>query len=77
MNYTPSSGELEMLKRRTKHLYCKLELLNPQMELLNSLEGLTIDGSISIDATSDIRRTFTATIYIEGDQSISSMLGEE
>ncbi len=77
MNYTPSKNELEMLRRRTKHLYCKLELLNPQMELLNSLEGLTIDGSISIDSTSDIRRTFSATIYVEGDQTIASMLGDE
>ena len=48
-NYAPSQAELTLLKTRVKHLYCKIELLDTDMNLLNSLEGLTVDGSISID----------------------------
>ena len=49
-NYTPSQAEFALLKTRVKHLYCKIELLDTDMNLLNSLEGLTVDGSISIDS---------------------------
>lgn len=76
-DYTPSKTELALLKTSVKHLYCKIELLDIDMSLLNSLEGLAMDGSISIDADSNARRTFSASIYLEGDKDISSMLGEE
>lgn len=76
-DYTPSNAELALLKTSVKHLYCKIELLDIDMSLLNSLEGLAMDGSISIDADSNARRTFSASIYLEGDKDISSMLGEE
>lgn len=76
-DYTPSNAELALLKTSVKHLYCKIELLDTDMSLLNSLEGLAMDGSISIDADSNARRTFSASIYLEGDKDISSMLGEE
>ena len=76
-DYTPSKAELALLKTSVKHLYCKIELLDIDMSLLNSLEGLAIDGSISIDADSNARRTFSASIYLEGDKDISSMFGDE
>lgn len=76
-DYTPSKAEFALLKTNVKHLYCKIELLDIDMSLLNSLEGLAMDGSISIDADSNARRTFSASIYLEGDKDISSMLGEE
>lgn len=76
-NYTPSKEELAMLKTNVKHLYCKIELLDIDMNLISSLEGLTVDGSISVDADSDIRRTFSASIYFEGDENVSSMFGDE
>lgn len=76
-NYAPSQAELTLLKTRVKHLYCKIELLDTDMNLLNSLEGLTVDGSISIDSDADIRRTFSTSIYLEGNKDISSMFGDE
>ena len=76
-DYTPSKAELALLKTSVKHLYCKIELLDIDMSLLNSLEGLAIDGSISIDADSNARRTFSASIYLEGDKDISAMFGDE
>lgn len=77
MNYIPTQEELAMLKQKVKHLYCKLELLDREMNLVASLEGLTMDGTISIDADSGVRRTFSATIYIEGNKNISTMFGDE
>lgn len=71
MSYMPSSDDLSILKYRSTTLYCKITLMNKQMIEIGSLSGNIKDGSISIDADSDIRRTFTATIYIsENDKNL-------
>lgn len=77
MNYNPSKEELDMLKQKVKHLYCKLELLDKDMNVISNLEGLAIDGSLSIDANSDIRRTFSSTIYLEETASVSQFIAED
>ena len=56
------ASEITSIQRRTtlqtlREKYVKIELLNFEYLVVNSLEGKAIDGSISIDATSDIRRT--------------------
>lgn len=75
--YVASQEELRMLKNHNKHLYCRLELLDKDLNVIDNLEGLTIDGNLSIDADSDIRRTFTSTIYLKKNQSISSYSVDE
>ena len=75
--YVASQEELRMLKNHNKHLYCRLELLDKDLNVIDNLEGLTIDGNLSIDADSDIRRTFTSTIYLKKNQAISSYSVDE
>lgn len=77
MNYVATTEELRMLKARTKHLYCKLELLDKNLNVLDSLEGLAQDGSISIDADADIRHTFSSTIYLKKNEAISKYSTED
>lgn len=71
MRYIATNEDLRMLKARSKHLYCRLELLDKDLNIIDSLEGLTIDGSISIDADADVRHTFSSTIYLKKDEDIS------
>lgn len=75
--YVASQEELRMLKNHNKHLYCRLELIDKDLNVIDNLEGLTIDGNLSIDADSDIRRTFTSTIYLKRNQTISSYSVDE
>lgn len=77
MHYVATIQELQMLKARTKHLYCKLELLDKNLNVLDSLEGLAQDGSISIDADADIRHTFSSTIYLKKNEAISKYSTED
>lgn len=62
--YTPTSKELRLLNTHTKELHCKLEFLDNNLNVIDSLEEIAIDGSLSIDANSDIRRTFSCTIHL-------------
>lgn len=77
MYYIASKKEFAMLKKHNKHLYCRLELLDKDLNVIDNLEGLTIDGSLSIDADSDIRHTFTSTIYLKQNEMISSYSVDE
>lgn len=69
--YTPTLKELRLLRTHTKELHCKLELLDKNLNVIDSLEGIAIDGSLSIDANSDIRRTFSGTIHLNSRKRIS------
>ena len=44
MYYIASKKEFAMLKNHNKHLYCRLELLDKDLNVIDNLEGLTIDG---------------------------------
>lgn len=77
MTYYPSSEELHLLTQQSLHPYCKIDLLDKDMVTIDSLEGLVMTGSVSIDADSDIRRTFTSTIYLSEKYAISAYTEEE
>ena len=64
------ASEITSIQRRTtlqtlREKYVKIELLNFEYLVVNSLEGKAIDGSISIDATSDIRRTCNLSFVLD------------
>lgn len=71
MYHIASKDELKMLKSKIKHIYCRIELLDRDQNVIDNLEGLAIDGSLSIDATADIRRTFSSTIHLKDSEDIS------
>ena len=72
MPYMPSSEDLSILKYRSAKLFCQIVLLNDDMIEIDELTGVVTDGSISIDADSDIRRTFTSTIKINEKDSVAT-----
>lgn len=53
MTYIPTQEDLGLLTNRSKDLYCRIDLLDSDYCVVDSLEGLAMSGSISIDADSD------------------------
>ena len=59
MKYNLLQQDVEILKQSSKELYARVELLNRNKKILANIEGDLISDSISIDAESDIRRTYS------------------
>lgn len=62
VNFTAS--ELNVVKQRIQQKYAKIELLNSDFQVVDSLEGVTLNGSTTIDANSDMRRNATVKFVI-------------
>lgn len=77
MTYLPTEEDLALLKSRSKRLYCRIELLNRDYQIIDMIEGLALNGSNSIDADSDTRRTFNLDIFPKKGFSISQFSTEE
>ena len=66
MNVT--ERQYSITKQATRDLYCKVNLLNYQFQIVDDISGVVVSDSWTISATSDIRRTGTLTIYPDNDQ---------
>lgn len=65
--------DIDLLKQTNRVLFVKIELLNKDFLIIDSLEGEAIDVSYSNDASSTVRRTVSLTMYVK-DQSF--LIGE-
>ena len=63
MKYNLLQQDIEILKQGSKELYSRVELLNRNKKILANIEGDFISDSISIDAESDIRRTYSCEMH--------------
>jgi hypothetical protein len=54
--------EYNVAKQIQRELYYKVNILNHSMQIVDEISDVVTNGSFSIDATSDIRRTGTLTI---------------
>lgn len=52
MTYLPTDADLALLNNHSSNIYCRIDMLNKDFITIDSLEGLVIDGSISIDSKS-------------------------
>lgn len=77
MTYLPTDADLALLNNHSSRIYCRIDMLNKDLATIDSLEGLVIDGSISIDSGSDVRRTFNVTIYLGKKSGVSDLTEEE
>ena len=57
MAVTPTQTDYDLIQMKVRNTKIKVEVLNFNFQTVNSLEGRVTSGSISVDATSDIRRT--------------------
>ena len=59
-----TASQLNVSKQKIQEKYMKIELLNHNFQVVDSLEGVTLNGSITIDANSDMRRNATLKFAI-------------
>lgn len=59
-----TASELNSAKQHIQNKFAKIELLNSEFQVVDSLEGVMMNGSINIDANSDMRRTATVKFLI-------------
>lgn len=64
--------DVDLLNQRVKTIYTKIQLLNNKMLVMDEIQGAFINGSVSIDSGSNIRRTFDGTILVKDDSFITA-----
>lgn len=72
MAVNPTQTDYDLVQMKVRNIRVKVDVLNFNFQTINSLEGRVTDGSISIDATSDIRRTCNITLVIERSDTMIS-----
>ena len=70
--YDVQQQDIDLLRQRTKTIYTKIQLMNSKFMVIDEIQGVFIDGSISIDSGSDVRSTFDATILVKDDSYITA-----
>ena len=76
MAVIPTQTDYDLVQMKVRNTRIKVDVLNFNFQTVNSLEGYVTDGSISVDATSDIRRTCNLTLAIERSDKMISPGGE-
>ena len=69
--------QYSIVKQPTRDLYCKVNLLNYQFQIVDDISGVVLSDSWTISANSDIRRTGTLTIYPDDDQAYKIQAGSK
>ena len=62
MAYLPSTNDYELLDQPAIHLFVRIEIKNDNGTISDVLEGVIAGGSLSIDPSSDIRRTTSISL---------------
>ena len=69
--------QYSIVKQPYRELYCKVNLLNYQFQVVDELSGVIIDDSWTISATSDIRRTGTLVIAPDDNNAYKIQAGSK
>lgn len=69
--YNVEQQDIDILRQRAMNYRCKIQLLNEQMMILDEMEGAFLEGSVTIDSSSDIRRTLNARILLNDDSYLT------
>ena len=74
MSFQISSDQYTSSKQSIRNLHIIVELLDYNFYTVNNIEGNLLDGSISIDGNSDIRRTGNLSFIVK-DSSFDIQAG--
>ena len=69
--------QYSIVKQPYRELYCRVNLLNYQFQVVDELSGVIIDDSWTISATSDIRRTGTLVIAPDNNDAYKIQAGSK
>lgn len=64
-NLTIGSNEVFLIKQPIQRRYTKVIIMNRAWNTLGTIKGRVVSGNISIDASSDIRRTASLTMVVD------------
>ena len=64
MGYNVTQTDLNILRQGEQEIYLKVELLNSNFKVLESIEGKVVDDSFSMSNESIQRRNYSAKIVI-------------
>ena len=62
--YVPSPLEISLLKQHTKNIHLKVELLNHDFTLQDSLEGNLVSDTLNIESDSKQRRSYSCNLCV-------------
>lgn len=64
-SYSVQQEDIDILSSHSKVAYCKIELLNRDMQILDSLEGVVFNDSFSCTGESTTRRSYNCDIIVK------------
>lgn len=64
MSFTVQKQDIDLLFQKNKNTYLKIVLLNNNFQVVQEIQGITISYDLSVDASSDIRRTGSLSLCI-------------
>lgn len=69
--------QYSIVKQPYRELYCRVDLLNYQFQVVDEISGVVVSDSWTISATSDIRRTGTLTIVPDNSEAYKIQAGSK
>ena len=69
--------QYSIVKQPYRELYCKVNLLNYQFQIVDDISGVVLSDTWTISATSDIRRTGTLVILPDNDEAYKIQAGSK
>lgn len=69
--------QYSIVKQPYRELYCKVNLLNYQFQIVDDISGIVLSDTWTISATSDIRRTGTLVILPDNDEAYKIQAGSK
>ena len=76
MAVIPTQTDYELTQLKVRNNKIKVEVLNFNFQTIDLIEGYVTEGSVSIDATADIRRTCSVSIVVNKSSFMISESGE-
>lgn len=65
MSYIPQQRDLEILYQPKRNMYTRIDLLNRSFKTVGRIEGELTSDSYSINADSDIRKTYSLSLIVK------------
>ena len=66
-SYVVQQGDIDILRQNERVTYAKVELLNYQLQIVNTIEVEIFNDNFSLDGDSAVRRTYTCDIVVSDD----------
>lgn len=76
MSYNIQQQDISILRQKQKEYSIKLELLNFNLQPIDILQGDLVNGNITIDSTSDIRRICNLTFHVKNKSYLVSEISK-